>query len=301
MKKILVPFLLCLLLSTPGRIQASEEPPSPGIEQSALPLAEIADIQNIVYIGDTLSVQVYEERDLSGDFEVKEDGSISYPLLGSVKVEGLTKSEVEALLTKLLEADYLVNPFVQLTIKPSKKLENMSMIMVLGAVQRPSSYPCPPDKPTSLLQAISQAGGFKDNAAIKDAKIIRTKADGEKVTLNPELDKILAGEKKDVELQRNDLVNVPEKLAAMIMVLGAVQRPGSFPLSDKRSTTLLQGIAQAGGFTGFANIGGTKIIRTAAEGTKVIVDPEISKILSGKKQDVELQADDLINVPERLF
>lgn len=301
MKKTILLVGISLICLTSHPVYSIEKTADTAPEQKNIAPSKSPEVQIRIFPGDILNIDIYEENDLSGDFEVKEDETISYPLLGSVKVAGLTKSEVESLLTKLLGDDYLVSPFVQITIKPSKKLENMPLIMVLGAVQRPSSYAFPQDQPMSLLQAISLAGGFTNRASIKETKIIRTGASGEKVTLDPQMELILKGEKKDIELQRNDLVSVPEKLESMVMVLGCVQRPGSFPLHDNRPTTLLQGIALAGGFTGFANIGGTKIIRTTPESKKIILDPDIEDILSGKKQDVELQADDLISVPERFF
>lgn len=268
--------------------------------QKNIPRKSSEPVEKIM-AGDMLNIKVYQEQDLCGDFEVNEDGSISYPLLGAVKVGGLTRLGVENLLTQLLGADYLVNPFIQVTVKPSKKLEDMSLIMVLGSVQRPSSYPFPQDKPLSLLQAISIAGGFTPRASIADTKIIRTSPEGEKTTIDPLMDKILLGEEQDIELQRNDLVSIPEKIETAIMVLGFVQRPGSYPFNEEKPLTLLKAISLAGGFTTLAAPNGTKVIRNSPDGTKIVIDPEVNLILSGKKKDVTLQADDLISVPERFF
>lgn len=158
--------------------------------------------------GDKLNIQVYQEEDLSGDFEVKEDGAITYPLLGSVKISGLTKSEAENKITELLGRDYLVNPYVHATIKTYHQRN----IIVMGCVNKPGSYSFPENKTPTLLEAISMAGGFNGYAAVNSTKIIRMSSDGKKVAIDPRAGDIMAGRRKDVELAPNDLVMVPERL-----------------------------------------------------------------------------------------
>ena len=158
--------------------------------------------------GDTISIQVYEEPDLSGDFEVKEDGTITYPLLGSVKVSSLSKSETESTITRLLEKDYLVNPYIHITIKKY----HQQNIIILGCVQKPGSYPFPPDMNLTLLQAISIAGGFTGYASVNDTKLVRTSSGGKKNTIDARVNDIVNGRRKDIRLEANDLIFVPERL-----------------------------------------------------------------------------------------
>ena len=157
---------------------------------------------------DILDIQVYQEADLSGDFEIKEDGAITYPLLGSVMVKGLTKQEAEARITELLARDYLVNPFVHISVKTYHDRS----IMVLGCVQKPGSYPFPQDNTITLLQAISLAGGFTGYASINGTKIVRSAPDGKKITVDPRVNDIVSGKRKDTDLQPDDLVFVPERI-----------------------------------------------------------------------------------------
>jgi polysaccharide export outer membrane protein len=158
--------------------------------------------------GDILNIQVYEEADLSGAFEVKEDGTITYPLLGSVKVAGLTKSGVEKVITDLLEKDYLTKPYLHISITAYHQRN----VLVLGCVQKPGSYPFPQDKDMSLLEAISLAGGFTGYASIGGTKIIRTSPEGRKVSVDPKMADIISGKRKDITLMPDDLVFIPERL-----------------------------------------------------------------------------------------
>ncbi|MDD5422523.1 MAG: polysaccharide biosynthesis/export family protein [Candidatus Omnitrophota bacterium] len=158
--------------------------------------------------GDTLSIQVYEEQDLSGEFEVKEDGTITYPLLGAVKVARLNKSDVENEITRLLAQDYIVNPYVHVSVKTYHQRN----VLVLGCVQKPGSYPFPQDKDVTLLEAISLAGGFTGYASIGGTRIVRAGADGKKISMDPKIDNIINGRQKDVTLKPDDLVYIPERL-----------------------------------------------------------------------------------------
>jgi len=158
--------------------------------------------------GDTIEIEVYEEDDLSGEFEIKDSGDIAYPLLGKVKAAGLTKSEIENRITELLGKDYLVHPYVRVIIKDY----HARSIMVMGSVGKPGSYEFPEDKKMSLLQAISIAGGFTRYASVNGTKIVRTGKDGKKDAIDPRINEIIKGNKEDVELQPNDLIVVPERV-----------------------------------------------------------------------------------------
>ena len=71
--------------------------------------------------GDKLKIQVYQEEDLGGEFPVNEDGTIAYPLLGSIKVANLTSVQVEKNITESLEKDYLVHPYVHVSVKSGRR------------------------------------------------------------------------------------------------------------------------------------------------------------------------------------
>lgn len=108
-------------------------------------------------LGDTIKIQVYGEDDLSIDARVNEQGTISYPFLGTIKVMDLTAIELEELITLGLKGDYLVNPVVAVHITEYRKF------FVSGEVRSPGGFPYQPG--ITVHKAISLAGGFSERAS----------------------------------------------------------------------------------------------------------------------------------------
>jgi protein involved in polysaccharide export with SLBB domain len=158
--------------------------------------------------GDRIDITVYDEEDLSGQFEVKEDGSISYPLVGSVKVLSMTRSQLESRLAELLRDGYLVNPYVRVSI-PKFGTRN---ILIIGHVAKPGAYTLPEDGNPTILKAIVDVGGFTQMANPSGTRIVRTTADGKKFTINPHVNEIMSGRRQDINLEPGDLIVVPERL-----------------------------------------------------------------------------------------
>ncbi len=153
---------------------------------------------------DVLEITVYREDELYREIRISSNGSISFPLLGEVKAEGLTTYELEkALEAKLTK--YLKKPQVTVFIK------EYSTISVTGQVKEPGSFPLRGE--LSVLEAIGLARGFTDIAAQNKVKILRME-NGEKKTLTVKVGEISKkGDKsQDVPLKRGDIVFVPESL-----------------------------------------------------------------------------------------
>lgn len=156
---------------------------------------------------DVLEITVYEQLDLNVKVRVTSKGEITYPLLGKVKVAGITISEVEDLITELLGADYLVNPQVQVFISEYR----VKQISVLGSVTTPGKYDMYAERETTVLQAIAMAGGFSRVASINGTRIIRNEDGEQKIIPIKVTDITTKGMKdKDVVLQSGDIVYVPE-------------------------------------------------------------------------------------------
>jgi polysaccharide export outer membrane protein len=153
-----------------------------------------------------LQIDVYYGRDkeMSRKARVSPEGMITFPLLGEVKVDGLTVSELESYLTDLLEKDYLVNPQVSVFI------EEYSTVSILGQVTTPGVYPI--KGRMSVVELISTAGGFTKIAAPNDVKVIRTNPDGTKDTIKVRAYDIVnkGKEGEDVQLRSGDIVMVAE-------------------------------------------------------------------------------------------
>jgi len=110
---------------------------------------------------DLLDISVFGLNDLNRTVRVSEDGTITLPLLGEVKVEGLTKTGLEKKLSELLEEKYLHNPQVTVFIREYQS----TRVSVLGAVNNPGLYDLLGRE--TLMQIISQAGGLTRMPAMR--------------------------------------------------------------------------------------------------------------------------------------
>ncbi len=239
-----------------------------------------------------LEISVYNEPDLSKVVRVSAKGSISYPLLGEVFVEGLTAKELEEKLTSLLEMDYLVNPQVGVFI------QEFSKISVLGQVKIPGYYEL--KSGITVLDAIALAGGFTERADFDNVILTRRDDSGRKTsfTINTSDISSEANRGIDLTLRPDDTITVPE--LGLVSVVGQVKSPGRFNL--KVGMTVIEAIAMAGGLTDIAAPNGTKVIRTQ-DGKKATYTIPVGSILKGvnRNKDMLLKSGDTIVVPESFF
>lgn len=143
--------------------------------------------------GDKLRVTVYNEPDLSGEFDVGGQGSIALPLIGQVDVKGRTIGDVDALITQKYGANYLVNPRV------SVEVLNYRPFFIIGEVKNPGSYPYV--NGMTVLNAVALGGGYTPRADQKDIMLKRANsgsAPEERVT-------------EDTIVLPGDVINVKER------------------------------------------------------------------------------------------
>jgi polysaccharide export outer membrane protein len=117
--------------------------------------------------GDQVRITVYNEDQLTGDYAVGADGTISMPLVGAVAARDLTTGELEKSLTKRLSEDakVLVNPSVSVQLVVARPF------YILGEVKNPGQYPCAYE--TTVLSAVAIAGGFTYRARTDYVSITR--------------------------------------------------------------------------------------------------------------------------------
>lgn len=254
---------------------------------------------------DVLSIIVYEEQDLSRKaVRVSSDGYISFPLIGRVKVDNLTTSEIEKLISrKLAEEEYLLDAHVSLMVTEY----NSKRFLVLGAVKKPGSYSL--NARERVLDGVSRAGGIDpEQQASKKAMIIRTVNPGnpakdaeQKLVINIDLQDLLKrGEQfSNIQLVGKDVLYVPT--ADYFYIIGQVRKPGSYVIPE-REVTLVEAIGMAGGFTRIAARNRSRIIRVE-DGVEKIIQVKVDAITkAGKKiQDVLIQPNDVVVVPESFF
>jgi polysaccharide biosynthesis/export protein VpsN len=142
---------------------------------------------------DVITVSVFGQAELSGDFTVSEEGQIAYPLLGAIDVRNLKTKQVEKVLISKLKEGLLVNPKVNVTVKSYR------LVYINGQVQSPSGYPFVPGM--TVRKLISIAGGFTERASRSRIFVISDSAADE-----AESRKI----KLDAPVQPGDIVSVEE-------------------------------------------------------------------------------------------
>lgn len=161
---------------------------------------------NSIGPGDILDVNVYEEPSMSKSFKVAPDGTIDFPLIGiPLLVEGKEPQQVSKELRELLKTKKILkNPSVSVYVKEvhSKK------ITVLGQVQKPGQYSM--TEGTTLVQAISLAGGFTPLADKDRVILIRKLSKSESVRVLVSVSAITEGKINDVPLQAGDQITVEQ-------------------------------------------------------------------------------------------
>lgn len=133
--------------------------------------------------GDVISIKVLGEEELNREkVRLSDAGTISFPVLGELRVEGMTIGNLERIITDKLKAGYLVNPrvFVQ--------LDEYRPVFVNGMVEKPGGYAYQPG--LTVRKAASLAGGLKERASKSGIYIIRSGDSSQKavkVDLNAEV------------------------------------------------------------------------------------------------------------------
>lgn len=245
---------------------------------------------------DLIEISVIGFEELNKRVRVSEDGEISLPYLGEVEVQGLTRSEIEQRLSQLLQEKYLQNPQVTVFIVEYQSRR----VFLLGAVGTPGPYELLGR--LTLLKLLSQAGGLTPDAG-NEIIITRQLPGGGKNSLKVSVEELmLKGDPSlDIPLQPDDVINIPVDKMIFIYVTGRVRNPGALEVRQSRIPTLLQAIAQAGGFDDRAAQGGVIIKRTDETGKEVKLEVDVKDIIKGKRKDVQLKEGDVVIVNEKLI
>lgn len=156
--------------------------------------------------GDSFEVHVYGDDSLSGKYQVADDGSINFPFIGRVVVEGRAPQEIaQSLQDALREQGILREPNVSVFL-----LEHVSRrVTVMGAVARPGNVSLRAGM--TILDAISTAGGLNALAS-GDATIVTRRVDGQLKRFRVRVEQITEGRADDFPLQAGDIVYVPERV-----------------------------------------------------------------------------------------
>jgi polysaccharide export outer membrane protein len=161
----------------------------------------------VLAAGDVIAVEVFGEDDLRASVRVGADGAVSLPLVGAVRVGGLSLPQVSARLTELYGRDYLVNPKLNVALVGFAK----QRFTVLGQVNRPGSFEMPEGAAgIDILEAVAMAGGYTRIAA-PDRISIRRRGPGGDEVLRVNAKK-LAKQGGGFRVQSGDTITVGESI-----------------------------------------------------------------------------------------
>ena len=254
--------LLCMLFGS----SASAQTPATGAGIAAAPAAEYR-----IGAGDAVRISVYQSPDLTLEARISEAGVVSYPLLGSVKIGGLSVSAAERLIADgLKNGNFVKAPQVSVLVTQVRG----NQASVLGQVNRPGRFPIEaPDLRLSDLLAV--AGGVAIGGA--DTIVLVGTRGGQRIRKEIELSSLFrsANGDDDTLVLNGDVVYVER--APIVYIYGEVQRPG--PMRLERGLTVMQALATGGGLTLRGTERGLRLHRKGSDGKLQVLQPAMDDVL----------------------
>lgn len=166
---------------------------------------EEEDHLSFIGAGDKINIQVYNEKELSGIYQVSPEGYITFPFIGEIKVDGLNIFTLAMKISSKLKEGYIKDPNVTVLVEEfvSKR------IFVLGQVKKSGSFPI--RRRMSVIEAISLAGGFTNLADLSNVVVTRKGNDGKEKRFVVDIKSIVNGAKENFYLDAGDIVFVGER------------------------------------------------------------------------------------------
>jgi polysaccharide export outer membrane protein len=262
---------------------------------------------------DLIEVTFFGNDELGREVRVNGRGEVSLPLIGLMKVEGLSPQEIEAKLVNLYkEGRFILNPQITVMVKEYRH----QRVMVTGAVVNPGSHEV--IGPRTLLEMLGKAGGLVDKPEMKAgnlvyvtqhqnasalmkavAKVPNPSQSSKPGTVVIDLRRLLSGEelKLNIPIQNGDVIYVPP--ARMAFILGSVKKPGQVPVKD--NLTVTQAIAVTEGQDPVLSSNRVTILRFDDQGERITRDVNLKSIISGQEPDPVLKENDIVFVHESGF
>ncbi len=248
----------------------------------------------VIGSGDMFNIFVYEELDLSVKGSVvKVDGTLTFQLIGDVKVAGLTINQAMVKISNKLKK-YLVNPIVSIIPVEFRS----TSFTILGKVSLPGTYQIANN--TKAIDSIALAQGlaigiFEDNtielADLEHAFIRR----GNRVLPVNFIELVRKGNPlHNIPLKDKDYIYIPSALNTEVYILGEVNLPGHYGF--KENMTLSQVVTYAKGFKVNANLQQVAIIRGTLSNPVVYI-ANLEDILEGKSKDFRVKPFDIVFIP----
>jgi polysaccharide biosynthesis/export protein len=234
--------------------------------------------------GDVVRISVFQNPDLTLETRITEAGIISYPLLGNVRLGGLSVTNAERTISDgLRNGNFVKQPQVTLVVMQVRG----NQASVLGQVNRPGRYPIEVAD-MRLSELLATAGGTAPNGT--DIVVVTGNRGGKPFRYEVDLPLLFApgGSDKDILVVNGDTVWVDRQ--QVVYIYGEVQRPG--PMRLEREMTVLQALATGGGLTQRGTAKGIVVHRKEANGQIKVGEPTMTD---------KLRDGDVVFVRESLF
>jgi len=264
-------------------------------------------------VGDQLHIVVARADELTGDYQVAEDGKITLALIGDVVARGKSDEEVGAAIAEALRSQYLQSPEVIVTVANVVGRK----ATLTGAVAKPGFYELRNGRET-ILDLLTRAGGITEDASPKVffTPGIEGAKSGPQVAMASTSGAVQPGllastEDKPIEIDLTDLYQgrtVPAlqlpvrsgdvifvKEGGQVFVDGWVEDPKPYPL--KRAMTLTQAVTKAGGLHFAASPASITLSREDANGVVRDYAVDYNALRSGSEKDIYLEPGDKVHVP----
>ena len=258
-------------------------PLSAWAQNAALPPTTAA-AQYRIALGDMIRITVFQSPDLSLETRITEAGVISYPLLGSVTLAGLTVAEAEQRIANgLRTGNFVKQPQVSINVVQARG----NQVSVLGQVGRPGRYPLETGE-VRMADMLATAGGVPPGGS--DIVVVVGTRNGRPYRVEVDLPTVFSANRRgtDVLLENGDVIWVER--SPTIYLYGEVQRPGAMRL--ERDMTVMQALASAGGLTQRGTARGLRVSRKDATGATREIEPKMTDTL---------RPDDVVFVRESVF
>lgn len=234
--------------------------------------------------GDSIRILVFQNADLTLETRVSESGAVTFPLLGSVQLGGLTLAAASAEIARQLgEGGFIRQPQVNVVLLQNRG----NQVSVLGQVAHPGRYPLDTFN-IRLTEIIAIAGGVSSSGA--DTAILTGKRNGQTFRKEVDIPSLFLDNKpqEDIVVHTGDVIYVHR--APVFYIYGEAQRPGAYRI--ERNMTVQQAMAIGGGPTMRGTEYMVRLHRRMPDGTLEQMSPA--------KNDL-VQPEDVLYIRESLF
>jgi len=243
-----------------------------------------AQSADVLGVGDSVRVTVFQYPDLTTDTRISQRGTIIFPMVGEIKIDGLTPAGAGAKIARQLkQGKFLLNPQVHVAMTELRSRQ----VSVLGQVNKPGRYALD-ETSVKLTDVLALAGGVGPLGADTVSVVLNRNGKAEKVEIDVAA-MVRSGDlSKNIDIHHGDTVYVQR--APTFYIHGEVRRAGSYRFEE--SMTVMQAISLGGGLTERATERGININRRGPNGKLQRIEVTLND---------RIQPDDVIHIKEGWF